>query len=303
MRKAFVILLSVILLTGCGQSYEEAKEQTAREQTLLRKKDSLALKIGVLPTIDCLPMFIIKERVWIDTAQADVRFKDMESHIAADDAIRKGKIEGMVTDLVRAERLKRQGVAITYVASTPLSWQFITNKKARIRNLKSLTDKMVAITRFSATAMLADMAIDSSKVKSEDVFRVQINNPQIRLSMIVNNEMDAVLLPEPQATVARLAGNPVLMDSKNKNFRMGAIAFTDKSLNDLRRKKQIDEFIKAYNRACDSINHYGLANYAAILNKYMDIDEKTVKSLPKIKYEHAASPREKDIARANGWLK
>ena len=303
MRKAFVILLSVILLTGCGQSYEEEREQSAREQALLKKKDSLALKIGVLPTIDCLPMYIIKERAWIDTARADVRFKDIESHIAADDALRKGKIEGMVTELVRAERLKRQGVEITYVASTPLSWQFITNKKARIKDLKGLTDKMVAMTRFSATAMLADMAVDSSKVKSEEVFRVQINNPQIRLNMIINNEMDAVLLPEPQATVARLAGNPVLMDTKVRDIRMGAIAFTDKSMNDPRRKKQIDEFIKAYNRACDSINHYGLTSYAAIINKYMDVDAKTIKSLPKIKYEHAARPREKDIARANSWLR
>ena len=303
MRKAFVILLSAILLTGCGQSYEEAREQSAREQALLRKKDSLALKIGVLPTIDCLPMFIIKERAWIDTTKADVRFKDIESHIAADDALRKGKLEGMVTELVRAERLKRQGVDLTYVAATPLSWQFITNKKARIKDLKGLTDKMIAMTRFSATAMLADMAVDSSKVKSEYVFRVQVNNPQIRLSMIINNEMDAVLLPEPQATVARLAGNPVIMDSRNKDMRMGAIAFSDKAMNDNRRKVQIDEFIKAYNRACDSINHYGLTGYALIINKYMNVDEQAIKSLPKIKFDHAGHPREKDIARANSWLR
>lgn len=303
MRKAFVILLSAILLTGCGQSYEEAREQSAREQALLRKKDSLALKIGVLPTIDCLPMFIIKERAWIDTTRADVRFKDIESHIAADDALRKGKLEGMVTELVRAERLKRQGVDLTYVAATPLSWQFITNKKARIKDLKGLTDKMIAMTRFSATAMLADMAVDSSKVKSEYVFRVQVNNPQIRLSMIINNEMDAVLLPEPQATVARLAGNPVIMDSRNKDLRMGAIAFSDKAMNDNRRKVQIDEFIKAYNRACDSINHYGLTGYMSIINKYMKVDEQAIKSLPKIKFDHAGHPREKDIARANSWLR
>lgn len=303
MRKAFVILLSAILLTGCGQSYDEAREQSAREQALLRKKDSLALKIGVLPTIDCLPMFIIKERAWIDTTKADVRFEDIESHIAADDALRKGKLEGMVTELVRAERLKRQGVDLTYVAATPLSWQFITNKKARIKDLKGLTDKMIAMTRFSATAMLADMAVDSSKVKSEYVFRVQVNNPQIRLSMIINNEMDAVLLPEPQATVARLAGNPVIMDSRNKDMRMGAIAFSDKAMNDNRRKVQIDEFIKAYNRACDSINHYGLTSYTSIINKYMKVDEQAIKSLPKIKFDHAGHPREKDIARANSWLR
>ena len=95
---------------------------------------------------------------------------------------------------------------------------------------------MIAMSRFSATAMLADMAVDSSKLKSEYVFRVQVNNPQIRLKMLINNEMDAALLPEPQATAARLAGNPVLMDAKNRDLRMGAIVFTDKAMNDSRRR-------------------------------------------------------------------
>lgn len=303
MKKIVLVMLSVVLLTGCGQSYEEAKEQSARERAMHQRKDSLALKVGVLPTIDCLPMFIIKERAWIDTAKADVRFRDMESHIAADDALRRGKIEGSVTDIVRAERMKRQGLALTYVASTPLSWQFITNKKARIKELKQLTDKMIAVSRFSATAMLADMAVDSSKLKSEYVFRVQVNNPQIRLKMLLNNEMDAVLLPEPQATVARLAGNPVIMDAKNKDLRMGAIVFTDKAMNDSRRRSQIDAFVKAYNQACDSINRYGIASYAGIIKKYMDVDDRTVRSLPKVKFEHAARPREKDITRANSWLR
>lgn len=303
MKKIVLVMLSVVLLAGCGQSYEEAKEQSARERAMHQRKDSLALKVGVLPTIDCLPMFIIKERAWIDTAKADVRFRDIESHIAADDALRRGKIEGSVTDIVRAERMKRQGLALTYVASTPLSWQFITNKKARIKELKQLTDKMIAVSRFSATAMLADMAVDSSRLKSEVVFRVQVNNPQIRLKMLLNNEMDAVLLPEPQATVARLAGNPVIMDAKNKDLRMGAIVFTDKAMNESRRRSQIDAFVKAYNQACDSINRYGIASYAGIIKKYMDVDDRTVRSLPKVKFEHAARPREKDITRANSWLR
>lgn len=101
MKKLFFILLSTIIIIGCGQTYEEAKVRTAHERAMLKRQDSLALKIGVLPTIDCLPMYIVKERGWIDTARADVRMKEIESHIAADDALKKGKIEGMATDIVR----------------------------------------------------------------------------------------------------------------------------------------------------------------------------------------------------------
>ncbi|MDD7317879.1 MAG: ABC transporter substrate-binding protein [Prevotella sp.] len=302
MKKLFFMLLSTVLIASCGQSYEESKAQTARERAMLERQDSLALKIGVLPTIDCLPMFIVKERGWIDTARADVRIKDMESHLAADDALRRGRIEGMATDIVRAERLRRQGVATEYFAVTPLAWQLITNKKARLKSLNQLTDKMIAVSRFSATSMLADYAVDRAKLKPENVFRVQINNPQIRLSMLMNNEIDAVLLPEPQTTAARLAGHKVLMDSETHDMKMGVIVFSQKTTDNAARRKQIDEFLKAYNQACDSINKYGIESYADVIKKYMDVDDNTVRALPKITFQHAGLPRTADIERAKKWL-
>ena len=81
--------------------------------------------------------------------------------------------------------------------------------------------------RYSATDYLTDLAIDSGKPKY-DVYRVQINDVQIRLRMLLNNEMDAMLLPEPQATKARLEQHVLLMDSRDKNLQLGAIAFRQK---------------------------------------------------------------------------
>ncbi|MDD2219578.1 MAG: hypothetical protein PHS63_05775, partial [Desulfoplanes sp.] len=58
----------------------------------------------------------------------------------------------------------------------------------------------------------------------------QINDVNIRLKMLVNNEMDAIVIPEPQATTARLLKNSVLMDSRDKDFHSGVIAFREKAL-------------------------------------------------------------------------
>ena len=41
--------------------------------------------------------------------------------------------------------------------------------------------------------------------------------------MLLNNEMDAMLLTEPQATTARIYKNDVLMDSRDKDMRLGVI--------------------------------------------------------------------------------
>ena len=180
-------------------------------------------------------------------------------------------------------------------------WQLITNRLARIKELKQLSDKMIAITRYSATEALATMAIDSVKPKY-DVYRVQINDLDVRLHMLLNNEMDAMLLPEPQATTARTMGHPVLMDSRDKQLRFGVFAFRSRELTQPRRRDQLNRFIKGYNMAVDSINKNGLQHYAALVGKYCNANEKTLKALPALRFRHAAAPRERDILIARKYL-
>lgn len=57
-----IFLLSTLILTACGQSYEEARKQSKAEYEKRKKEDSLAFKVGVLPTLDCLPMYVAKEQ-------------------------------------------------------------------------------------------------------------------------------------------------------------------------------------------------------------------------------------------------
>ena len=65
--------------------------------------------------------------------------------------------------------------------------------------------------------------------------------------MLRNNEMDAMLLTEPQATTARLLNNPVLLDSRDLKENLGAFAFRTKIYRDKRRREQYRKFVKAYN--------------------------------------------------------
>lgn len=299
-----LLILAVIAtcIAACGQSYEESKRLSREEQERLRKADSLAFKVGVLPTLDCLPIFVAKDRALFDST-VDIRLKMYRKQIDCDKALTDGQIEGNVTDLVRALRMRQQGFRLEFLSSTNAYWQLVSNRLARIKQIKQLDDKMIAMTRYSATALLADYAVDSVRLKSEQVFRVQINDVNLRLKMLLNNEMDAALLTEPQATTARLYKNPVLMDSRDKNLHLGLITLSQKAANDKSRKRQIEVFVKGYNAACDSINKYGIGNYAAQIEKYCGADAKTITALPHLKFTHIEKPRQRDIDRAARWLK
>ena len=305
MRKITLIALAIgtalFSLVGCGDSQEASHRLSKAEKARLDSIDKASFKVGVMPTLDCLPLYVAQEENLFDTLGVTVHLKSYMAQMDCDTALQRGRVEGSVTDLIRAERLVKKGVKLTYPIATNAYWQLITNRKARVSELKQLSDKMIAITRFSATDYLADVAIDSAKPKF-DVYRVQINDVRVRLKMLLNNEMDAVLLTEPQATKARLEKNPMLMDSREKNVNLGAFAFREKALEKPERRKQMQLFLKAYNMAVDSINKNGVAHYASLVKKYCDADEATVKALPKLRFKHATSPSQRDMTIAKKRL-
>ena len=274
------------------------QRRLSREQRkALLRADSAALKIATTPTMDCLPLFVAVADSCFKQAGVDVHLRQCNAQIDGDTLIANGYVEGVVSDLVRTERLRRMGTPLQYVAATNASWQLVANRTARVKSVAQLAEKMIAMTRFSATDYLADLAVREAKPKG-DVFRIQVNDVQTRLRMLLNNEMDAMLLPEPQATTARLWKNTVLLDTKSKDIRLGVIAFSEKAMKDADRKRQLSLFIKVYNQMCDSINKNGVRHYAPVIAKYMGADEKTINALPNMKYPHASAPRQADLERA-----
>ena len=302
MRKILWIIAAIWLLAACGQSYEETKQQTRAQRLKLWREDSAALKIAVMPTLDCLPLFIAKDHQLFDTI-VDIRLKTFTAQMDCDTALINGRVEGSITDIVRAERMISQGLPLRYVAATNAYWLLITNQHQRITQLKHLDDKMLAMTRYSATDLLGDLAVDSAKLQPERVFRIQVNDVNIRLKMLENNEMDALLLTEPQATQALLGKHKVILDSRKEDIRMGALVVREQGMNDKNRKRQLEVLLKGYNEACDSLNHYGVRHYMDVIKKHYTLSKQAQEKLPdSLKFSRAAAPRQKDVERAQQWL-
>ena len=302
MKKLLWIIMLLSLVVGCSESYEETKRITRAQRLKAMREDSAALKVAVLPTLDCLPIYLAKEHQMFDTA-VDIRLKLFTAQMDIDTALANNRVEVGVSDLVRVERLKKQGDSLRYLTSTNAYWQLVTNRGARILDLKHLDDKMLAMTRYSVTDLLGDLAVDSAKLKTERVFRIQINDVNVRLKMLENNEMDALILTEPQAAAARLLKHKVLLDTRKLNMEMGVIVSQWNGMNEENRAKQLRAFMRGYNKACDSINQHGLESYAPLITKYCRVKPEAVAQIGKdLKFHHIALPREEDVERAKAWL-
>ena len=303
MKKLIYLCLIILMAGACGQSYEETKRLSRLERQRQMREDSAALKIAVMPTLDCLPMLVARQYNLYDSLGADIRLKFYSAHIDCDTALLNDRVEGTVTDLVRAERMMMKGKKLIYCTATDAYWLLVSNRNSRVKDLKQMDDKMMAMTRYSVTDMLGDYAIDSVKLDGERVYRVQINDVRVRLQMLHNNEMDAMLLTEPQASEALAAKHKLLLDSRKLGLKMGTVVFRDIIKGDSARERQYDVFVKAYNMACDSINKYGVARYGDLVTKYCQVKASTVDSIKNYRFSHVAQPREKDIETARKWLK
>jgi NitT/TauT family transport system substrate-binding protein len=81
MKRTEMMILVALLLIGCGQSYEETKRISREQRREMARKDSAALKIAVMPTLDCLPLFVAQQEELLDTLHGGVRLKMYKAQI------------------------------------------------------------------------------------------------------------------------------------------------------------------------------------------------------------------------------
>ena len=297
-RINYLLILAVLTFVSCGKSDKELQAERQAQKLAEREAYQKAYKIAVMPTMDCLPAYLLKDSLLYDTAKVDIRLCRFNAQMDCDTAMIGGSVQAAFSDLVRTDRLKhRNKVLMHYLTDTNLNWQLIADKDSKLKQLSDLSDKIVAMTRFSGTDLLTDMAVKKAKPKYQ-VFRVQVNDVLVRLAMLQNHEIDAYWFAEPQITKALSADNNSLFNSEDAGVRLGVVAIMDK----VRRQDEEAAFAAAYDKAVEQINKNGVKYYSALIQKYMKVDESVVRALPDIKYTKIGPPRKADLLMARNFL-
>ncbi len=252
----FIILLFIFAgfvcsIVSCNDE-EELQRLTRAEKERLRKEDSLALKVGILPTADCDFIRLADSLHLFDTLGVDVHFRRYNSLSECRYALSHNMVEGAVVDSILAGIIEQKDTTpLTLSIATPLKWKLLTAKKSRISRHSQLVDKIVATDSHGASRTLAQNAVDSILKKKKSIFFIQCEDVGIRCNMLITGNVDGAMLPEPYATKALKKGAKELALGDDKTY--GVVVFRSKVLNDKRIKEQYDLFLKACNIAKDSL--------------------------------------------------
>ena len=280
------------MLASCSQRQEAT--QFKADSTGI---DTTVLHIAVMPAINCLPVYYAERTGLADSLGLGMELLRYQAQMDIDTAIINGYADIAFTDLIRAQKLGKTGVAITPFASCDEALSLISLKTKRVKQVNQMKEQMIAVSRLSATDYWCDKVLDSTRTSYDDIYRPQINDVRLRAEMLRQGLIDAAMMGEPYATWMTMLGHKRLFQSKGKQPLLYAWANISAT------KGQQKAFLELLNEATDRMSK---ASEAALLRDILkqeyQLPPALVDSMELQPVKRTSAIRQSDIETAEGWL-
>jgi len=283
------------LILSCEQ------EQDNKSPEELSKEDSLALHVAVMPVMDCLPFYYAEKMRIFEAEGLSVRLQKFNAQMDCDTALQQKHAEVVYTDLARLLLMKEDTRAIM---GLPGKLSLITAKTKRIRQLKHLNERMVAVDRLSMTDYWSDELMKQAGLDQTAIYRPQINDLKLRTSMLQEQLVDAALLPEPYAQQAEHKGNKRIFTTNDSTPTLACLASLQQTVDDTLRSQQIEKLFTIYNKTVDILNgkERNKDSLRSIFIHQYNLLPEVADSLVISSFQKARMAKEEDADIAVRWL-
>ncbi|MDR2050566.1 MAG: ABC transporter substrate-binding protein [Deltaproteobacteria bacterium] len=287
MKKLLALLLFPPLFFGC--SGEEAEKRLAEAQVL---------RLGVMPSMDYLPLAVARREGRLDERIEIVRFYSANER---DSALQSRSLDGTVTDLTGALLYRAGGYDLKITSRCDAPFYIVAGAGTGIASLEELKGRSIAVSRHTVIDFCVDMALLLAGLSPEDVKKVEINRIPLRFEMLRNGRVEATGLPDPLATMARAAGDHILADSGSMGFSVTGIVFSQQAIDS--KADLIARLYQAYAYGVEYLKKHTIADVADILKAEMGFTDDILPHSRLTVYAPAAAPAPEDLGMSAAWLK
>jgi len=263
------------------------------------------VRFGVLPVLDTLPLFVGREYGFFEKQGIELEIISFQSALERDAALCAGKLDGYFGDILNTVLLIHSNQKIKIITTA-----FHTNPKYRmfglaaspgskIKNLKELHGKQIAISRYSIIEYLLDQILADKGLRPDFIKKQEIKKIPIRLQMLLADKVPVALLPEPLLTLAESKNARILADDRGLDTSLTVLALQIELIK--KDDSLANRFIKAYSAAVEKINQNPEA-YKDLLLKHtrFPVSIKDMYQIPV--FPDVKPPLERDIMDAQKWL-
>ncbi|MGD2177066.1 MAG: MetQ/NlpA family ABC transporter substrate-binding protein [Anaerolineae bacterium] len=199
-----VALVSLgLALAGCGGRAEPA-----------------TLRIGVLPILDTLPMYVATEEGSFVEHGVEVVFVTAASAAERDQLLQAGEVDGIITDLVALALYNRDDarvVAVRYAMTpTPEFAQFrvLASRPSEIVSPEELAGVEIGVSEGTVIEYVTDRMLEAQGLSPGEIATLAVPRIPERMALLGSGELSAATLPEPLASLAMQDGAVVVVDDR-----------------------------------------------------------------------------------------
>jgi len=172
MSRNFVLALVVLMfLSACAPAAAPAKPEDS------------TLRIGTLPNLDLLPLFVAEKQGYFKAQGITVTFVPAQSAAERDQLMQAGQIDGFINDMVSVVLYNKDTVKIkvvrTAIAATPTWSQFsiFAAKDSKIQSAADLKGVEIGVSQatvieYVTARLLADAGLAPSDIKTTNVIKI-----------------------------------------------------------------------------------------------------------------------------------
>lgn len=258
----------IVLQMGCQTNQPKTEDE-------LTDSVHVDLLIGVVPTLDALPLYYAQEKGICDSLGIHVKIITYASQFDADTALFNSAVDVMMMDRARYSDYLKKGKQLSAHLSICGKYALVASNQINVEQVKQLKNRTIAIERHSAAERFCLETINRNGLKSEEVHYPQINDLWLRTAMLNNSQVEAAVLPEPQATMAQLQGHKILVASTAPQ----EVAMQLVHLKETSKTEEIQLLIDAYQSSKQHIEANGLSTCRNILIHNYQLSEALADSL------------------------
>ena len=265
-----------------------------------------AVKFGVLPVIQALPLFVASDLGFFKNEGLDVELTFFNSALEKDVAFTSGQIAGYFGDLQTCIVLSGNGapiriVAEVYNATTKghRTFALLVSPKFASKGLKEASSAGVAVSSNTILDYLTTKFLLSRGISLDGTHMVEMKNIPIRMQMLLGGQVPAAVLPEPLATLAESKGARVLADDAGTGLSSTVLAFNVAFLS------ATPERARAFLRAVDRASAFVTARpdeARPVMIRECRIPDELRKSFPVPEFSRLTLPSASHVDDVYQWL-
>lgn len=300
------LLASALALTGCAQGATETPAETP-EATV----KPAAVKIGVLPTEDSLPLWVAEDMGYFATNDLDsVEIVNFQSAQERDAAFASGAVDAYMGDIIASANLEAGGAPVTIetvmLGADQSQGRFavVVPPKSDVADMAQLKGVPVGTSSATIQEYVLDGLMSEAGVAQADVKVEEVKKVPVRFELLMAGKLKAAALPEPFVTLAEQGGAKIVGDdTKAKaNWSQTVLVFSDAYLAKTGGQEAADAVLAAWDVAVGHINA-APDDYREMLVEKARLPEPLAATYAVNTYPTAAPPTQEQVDAVLEWMK